>query len=99
MAPYALAADESCRKVKIGSMDITAHESLTWKYILNQLISGQDLGSRHVDWAMDEIMTGSTPEPILASFLTSLHMKGETSEELGALARPLNQGRQMSWRR
>ena len=87
MAPYALAADESCRKVKIGSMDITAHESLTWKYILNQLISGQDLGSRHVDWAMDEIMTGSTPEPILASFLTSLHMKGETSEELGALAR------------
>ena len=68
-------------------MDITAHESLTWKYILNQLISGQDLGSRHVDWAMDEIMTGSTPEPILASFLTSLHMKGETSEELGALAR------------
>ena len=87
MAPYALAADESCGKVKIGSMDITAHESLTWKYILNQLISGQDLGSRHVDWAMDEIMTGSTPEPILASFLTSLHMKGETSEELGALAR------------
>ena len=58
MAPYALAADESCGKVKIGSMDITAHESLTWKYILNQLISGQDLGSRHVDWAMDEIMTG-----------------------------------------
>lgn len=67
-------------------MNATASESPTWKYILNQLILGQDLSSKHVDWAMHEIMNGSTPEPVLASFLTALHMKGETSEELGALA-------------
>ena len=40
-----------------------------------------------IDWAMNQIMTGATPESVLTSFLTALHMKGETPAELGALAR------------
>ena len=67
---------------------MTTHE-ITWKYILNQLgflTKHQNLSDTEVAWAMDHIMTGQTEQPILASFLTALHSKGETPEELGALA-------------
>jgi len=64
---------------------MTTHE-ITWKYILNQLVKHQNLTDTEVAWAMDQIMTGQTEQPILASFLTALHSKGETPEELGALA-------------
>ena len=64
---------------------MTTHE-ITWKYILNQLVKHQNLSDTEVAWAMDHIMTGQTEQPILASFLTALHSKGETPEELGALA-------------
>jgi len=64
---------------------MTTHE-ITWKYILNQLVKHQNLSDTEVAWAMDQIMTGQTEQPILASFLTALHSKGETPEELGALA-------------
>lgn len=64
---------------------MTTHE-ITWKYILNQLVKHQNLTDTEVAWAMDHIMTGQTEQPILASFLTALHSKGETPEELGALA-------------
>ena len=64
---------------------MTTHE-ITWKYILNQLVKHRDLSDTEVAWAMDQIMTGQTEQPILASFLTALHSKGETPEELGALA-------------
>ena len=64
---------------------MTTHE-ITWKHILNQLVKHQNLTDTEVAWAMDHIMTGQTEQPILASFLTALHSKGETPEELGALA-------------
>lgn len=63
------------------------YESLSWKFILNQLVKNCDLSPQQVDWAMNEIMTGATPDPVLASFLTALHMKGETPAELSSLAR------------
>ena len=68
-------------------MNATVSEPLSWKQILNQLIKNIDLTVDQIDWAMNQIMTGATPESVLASFLTALHMKGETPAELGALAR------------
>ena len=65
-------------------MNATVSEPLSWKQILNQLIKNIDLTVDQIDWAMNQIMTGVTPEPVLASFLTALHMKGETPAELGA---------------
>ncbi|MDO4929463.1 MAG: anthranilate phosphoribosyltransferase, partial [Corynebacterium sp.] len=60
--------------------------TITWKLILNQLVAQQDLSPSHIDWAMREIMSGSTPEAIIGAFLVGLHVKGETPDELAALA-------------
>lgn len=63
------------------------NETLNWKFILNQLVKRENLTVQQVEWAMDAIMSGDTPPEILGAFLLGLHAKGETSEELGALAR------------
>lgn len=60
--------------------------TITWKLILNQLVAQQDLSSDQINWAMQDIMAGSTPEAIIGAFLVGLHVKGETPEELAALA-------------
>lgn len=59
---------------------------LSWKHILNRLTAQYDLTSDEISWAMGEIMGGSTPEAIIGAFLVGLHVKGETPEELQALA-------------
>lgn len=59
---------------------------LSWKYILNRLTAQQDLTSSEISWAMEKIMSGSTPEAIIGAFLVGLHVKGETPQELQALA-------------
>lgn len=60
--------------------------NITWKQILTKLIAHQELEPFEVAWAMDQMMEGETPEGILAAFLIGLHVKGETSAELNALA-------------
>lgn len=59
---------------------------LSWKHILNRLTAQHNLTSHEISWAMDEIMSGVTPEAIIGAFLVGLHVKGETPEELQALA-------------
>ncbi|MDY6051736.1 MAG: anthranilate phosphoribosyltransferase [Rothia sp. (in: high G+C Gram-positive bacteria)] len=60
--------------------------TITWKRILNQLVAQQELSPDQITWAMQDIMSGSTPEAILGAFLLGLHVKGETPAELAALA-------------
>lgn len=60
--------------------------NITWKHILNRLINREELEPAQIAWAMESIMSGDTPDPILAAFLLGLHVKGETSGELSALA-------------
>lgn len=60
--------------------------NITWKQILTKLIAHQELEPHEVAWAMDQMMEGGTPGNILAAFLIGLHVKGETSGELDALA-------------
>ena len=67
------------------------NESVTWKQVLNQLVQQQDLSAEQVAWAMDQLMTGQTPEAIAGAFLLGLHVKGESSGELAALAQGMLQ--------
>lgn len=65
---------------------MTNSQKLTWKHILNRLVAQHDLTPEEISWAMDEIMTGKTPEAVIGAFLVGLHVKGETPQELAALA-------------
>ena len=65
---------------------MTTHE-ITWKYILNQLIKHQNLSDTEVAWAMDQIMTGQTEQPILAS-LSLIHICNRTPRHTPRFAIP-----------
>lgn len=60
--------------------------STTWPQLLQQLVGGHDLPRDVVVWAMDQVMTGQVPPARLAGLLVALRAKGETVEELTALA-------------
>ncbi len=59
---------------------------MSWKPLLNDLVARKDLTNEQIAWAMNQIMTGETPEAITGAFLVALHVKGETPAELNALA-------------
>ena len=59
---------------------------MTWPELLTRLVAREDLSERQTSWAMDEIMSGEVPPARLAGFLVALRCKGETVEELTALA-------------
>lgn len=61
----------------------------TWKHLLNQLIARQNLTHSEMTWAMKELMSGATSEAVAGAFLVALHVKGETPEELAALAQAM----------
>src|SRR4051812_49734508 len=46
---------------------------------------------------MDEILTGAASEAQIASFVTALHMKGETSSELIGFARVMREKAEPFW--
>lgn len=56
------------------------------KELLNKVCAGQDLTYDEAKTAIDEIMSGKVSEPLTASFLTALAMKGETDEEIAGAA-------------
>lgn len=58
-----------------------------WPYVLGRLIGGHDLTAGEAQAALAEILSGDASPVQMASFLTALRQKGETVEELAALAR------------
>ncbi|MFW0155069.1 anthranilate phosphoribosyltransferase [Rothia sp. P6271] len=60
--------------------------AISWKSILNSLQKSQELNKEQALWAMDQIMTGQTPDSVMGAFLMGLHMKGESSRELELLS-------------
>ncbi|QIK83704.1 anthranilate phosphoribosyltransferase [Sanguibacter sp. HDW7] len=60
--------------------------STTWPQILRRLVARDDLPREDVVWAMDQVMAGQVPPARLAGLLVALRAKGETVEELTALA-------------
>ncbi|WGI16804.1 anthranilate phosphoribosyltransferase [Methanonatronarchaeum sp. AMET-Sl] len=56
---------------------------------LKKAVSGHHLNKKEAESAINEIMTGKASDPQIASFLTAMHMKGETTEEIAAFARKI----------
>ncbi|TGM80367.1 anthranilate phosphoribosyltransferase [Leptospira bouyouniensis] len=61
----------------------------TIKDILGQVVSGHHLVDTHAEFFLNEVMDGKVPEPMLASFLTAMKMKGETTDELFGFVRAM----------
>ncbi|WP_226344916.1 anthranilate phosphoribosyltransferase [Agilicoccus flavus] len=58
----------------------------TWPDVLTTLLAGEDLDAHRAGWAMDEIMSGNATAVQVAGFLVALRSKGETIDELRAVA-------------
>ncbi|HJA60409.1 MAG TPA: anthranilate phosphoribosyltransferase [Candidatus Brevibacterium intestinavium] len=56
-----------------------------WPDLLMALMHQQDLHEEQAAWAMDQIMSGKTPDVTMAAFLVAHHTKGETVEEIAGL--------------
>lgn len=58
----------------------------TWSGLITALIAKRDLRRDEAEWAMGAVMSGESTPVQLAGFLVALRSKGETVEELSALA-------------
>ncbi len=58
---------------------------VSWRSVLAALVEHRDLGSRETEWAMDQILSGDTPDGVLGAFLATLRAKGETVDEISGL--------------
>ncbi|MDN5634230.1 MAG: anthranilate phosphoribosyltransferase, partial [Brevibacterium sp.] len=57
----------------------------SWPDLLMSLMHQQDLDESAAAWAMDQIMSGQTPDVTMAAFLVAHHTKGETVAEIAGL--------------
>lgn len=58
----------------------------TWPGLTTQLVRGQSLSAAEIRWAMSEILDGAASPVQVAGFAVALRAKGETVEELSAMA-------------
>lgn len=58
----------------------------TWPGVLTDLMHGADLDVSAASWAMNEILSNNASPVQIAGFLVALHAKGETVDEIRALA-------------
>ena len=59
--------------------------------IIDRLVNGESLTESQMTYAMTEIMEGRVSEVHIASFLTALRVKGETSEEISGGAKVMRE--------
>jgi anthranilate phosphoribosyltransferase len=64
---------------------------------IQKLVDRQNLTSDEARAAMEEILAGSAGEAVVASFLTALRMKGETSDELIGFAQVMREKAEPFW--
>lgn len=60
--------------------------SSSWPGVLGALAAGRDLDTDQALWAMDAILTGDASNAQIAGFVLGLRVKGETPDEVAALA-------------
>ena len=62
-----------------------------WKGTLAALIDGRDLSGDHAGAVLNEILLGNATEAQIASFVTALGIKGQTTEELAAMVHVMHE--------
>ncbi len=62
-----------------------------WSAVLGSLVARVDLTADEIERAMSTILAGDATDAQIAGFAVALRTKGETSEELAALARTMRQ--------
>ncbi len=65
---------------------VTTGPVASWPSVLGRLVAGTDLSSDDAAWAMHQIFVGEATAVQLAAFAVALRAKGETVEELSAMA-------------
>jgi len=68
---------------------MVVEEQAVFQSILRKLGSGQDLTIEEAEQATGYIMSGQATPAQVAGFLTALHLKGETTEEITGCARAM----------
>lgn len=63
----------------------------TWPQLVETLTNGLDLSSPSAQWAMNEILQGTTEIADVKEFLLALKAKGETAEEVNAFVNVMYQ--------
>jgi len=58
----------------------------SWPSVIGQLLAGADLTRDEVAWAFSQILAGEAGDILIAGFAVGLRAKGETVEEMTALA-------------
>jgi anthranilate phosphoribosyltransferase len=61
-------------------------ESNSWPVVLTNIAGPHPLTADHADWAMHEILSGRSTDAQIAAFVMGLKIKGETPEQVSALA-------------
>ncbi|WP_022868390.1 anthranilate phosphoribosyltransferase [Schaalia vaccimaxillae] len=61
-------------------------QAFQWPQIISEVNAGGHLDYDRAYWVMDQVMRGELGESRLAAFLTSMHIKGATVEEVHGLA-------------
>lgn len=57
-------------------------DSLSWPYILTELLNGADLSVAEATWAMEQVVSGDATSAQIAGFLVALRAKGESVNEI-----------------
>ncbi|MEQ4209999.1 anthranilate phosphoribosyltransferase [Actinopolymorpha sp. B9G3] len=71
------------------TMQTRTHEAdrASWSRILGTLAHRRDLSTEDAAWAMDQVVRGDVTPAQLGAFLVGLRAKGETADEVSAMAR------------
>ena len=70
-------------------MGLTLQELGGWPAVLAPLLRGEDLSGEQAGAALAEIFEGNAAPTQIAAFITLIHAKGETVEELAGLVRTM----------
>lgn len=67
------------------------HEDIEFKEIVEKLVQSEDLTAGEAEQALQQIISGELESEQIASFLTAMRVKGETTEELTAFVRVMRE--------
>ncbi len=62
---------------------------ITWPALLSRLVAGTDCSGEDALWAMEQVMSGQASAAQIAGFAVALRAKGETPDEINAMAAAL----------